>query len=112
PGALAPDQVQADSRSLAYAVDEESAPEPEPADALVVNSAPSSTTLDSMGRAWNSPISPYGTETAAGQDPMTASGALLGDLDGESAGSAGFGLRGSGRGGGGTGEGAIGLGGL
>ncbi len=60
--------------------------------------------------AWNSPTSPYGADTALGNDPMSALGALMGDQIGENFGFGGLGLRGTGRGGGGTGEGTIGLG--
>jgi len=60
--------------------------------------------------AWNSPTSPYGRDTALGQDPMSALGALMGDQIGSNFGFGGLGLRGTGRGGGGTGEGTIGLG--
>lgn len=60
--------------------------------------------------SWNSPTSPYGRETALGNDPMSALGALLGDQIGSNFGFGGLGLRGTGRGGGGTGEGTIGLG--
>jgi TonB family protein len=60
--------------------------------------------------AWNSPTSPYGRETALGNDPMSALGALMGDQIGSNFGFGGLGLRGTGRGGGGTGEGTIGLG--
>lgn len=60
--------------------------------------------------AWNSPTSPYGRDTALGNDPMSALGALMGDQIGSNFGFGGLGLRGTGRGGGGTGEGTIGLG--
>jgi TonB family protein len=60
--------------------------------------------------AWNSPTSPYGRDTALGNDPMSALGALMGDQIGANFGFGGLGLRGTGRGGGGTGEGTIGLG--
>ena len=60
--------------------------------------------------AWNSPTSPFGRDTALGNDPMSALGALMGDQIGENFGFGGLGLRGTGRGGGGTGEGTIGLG--
>ncbi|MDD9971570.1 MAG: TonB family protein, partial [Myxococcales bacterium] len=60
--------------------------------------------------AFNSPTSPYGAETALGNDPMSALGALMGDQIGGNFGFGGLGLRGTGRGGGGTGEGTIGLG--
>lgn len=60
--------------------------------------------------AWNSPTSPYGADTALGNDPMSALGALMGDQIGGNFGFGGLGLRGTGRGGGGTGEGTIGLG--
>ncbi|MEM6962478.1 MAG: AgmX/PglI C-terminal domain-containing protein, partial [Myxococcota bacterium] len=67
-------------------------------------------TLASMTGAWNSPTSPFGRDTALGNDPMSAMGALMGDQIGENFGFGGLGLRGTGRGGGGTGEGTIGLG--
>lgn len=60
--------------------------------------------------AWNSPTSPYGRDSALGNDPMSALGALMGDQIGSNFGFGGLGLRGTGRGGGGTGEGTIGLG--
>jgi hypothetical protein len=69
-------------------------------------------TLQAMTGAWNSPTSPYGRDTALGNDPMSAMGALMGDQIGENFGFGGLGLRGTGRGGGGTGEGTIGLGNL
>lgn len=62
--------------------------------------------------AWNSPTSPFGRDSALGNDPMSALGALMGDQIGENFGFGGLGLRGTGRGGGGTGEGTIGLGNL
>ncbi|QQR88832.1 MAG: AgmX/PglI C-terminal domain-containing protein [Myxococcales bacterium] len=62
--------------------------------------------------AWNSPTSPYGRDTALGNDPMSALGAMMGDQIGENFGFRGLGLRGTGRGGGGTGQGTIGLGNL
>ncbi len=67
-------------------------------------------TLRAMSGSWNSPTSPYGQDTALGNDPMSALGALMGDQIGENFGFGGLGLRGTGRGGGGTGEGTIGLG--
>jgi hypothetical protein len=60
--------------------------------------------------AWNSPTSPYGKDSALGNDAMSALGALMGDQVGSNFGFGGLGLRGTGRGGGGTGEGTIGLG--
>ena len=69
-------------------------------------------TLRAMTGAWNSPTSPFGRDTALGNDPMSALGALMGDQIGENFGFGGLGLRGTGRGGGGTGEGTIGLGNL
>ncbi len=60
--------------------------------------------------SWNSPTSPYGSDTAVGEDPMSAMGALMGDEVGDNFGFGGLGLRGTGRGGGGGGEGTIGLG--
>lgn len=62
--------------------------------------------------AWNSPTSPFGRDSALGNDAMSALGALMGDQIGENFGFGGLGLRGTGRGGGGTGEGTIGLGSL
>lgn len=56
------------------------------------------------------PPAPYGADTALGNDPMKALGALMGDQVGEDFGFGGLGLRGKSRGGGGTGEGTIGLG--
>lgn len=52
----------------------------------------------------------FGSDTALGNDPMGALGALMGDSIGESFGFGGLGLSGTGMGGGGTGEGTIGLG--
>lgn len=66
--------------------------------------------LQAMAGAWNSPTSPYGQDSALGNDPMSALGALMGDQIGGNFGFGGLGLRGTGRGGGGTGEGTIGLG--
>ena len=68
--------------------------------------------LQQMTGAVNSPTSPFGRDTALGNDPMSALGALMGDQIGENFGFGGLGLRGTGRGGGGTGEGTIGLGNL
>jgi len=74
--------------------------------------------LRSLNGSWNSPTSPYGSDTATGgtealgNDPMSAIGALAGDEIGSNFGFGGLGLRGTGRGGGGTGEGTIGLGNL
>ncbi|MFW6067331.1 MAG: TonB family protein, partial [Myxococcota bacterium] len=69
-------------------------------------------TLKAMSGSWNSPTSPFGKDTALGNDAMSAMGALMGDQAGENFGFGGLGLRGTGRGGGGTGEGTIGLGNL
>lgn len=69
-------------------------------------------TLQAMTGSFNSPTSPFGVDTALGNDPMSALGALMGDQIGENFGFGGLGLRGTGRGGGGTGEGTIGLGNL
>ena len=68
--------------------------------------------LRATSGAWDSPTSPYGRDTALGNDPMSALGALMGSQIGENFGFGGLGLRGTGRGGGGTGEGTIGLGNL
>ncbi|MCB9667397.1 MAG: AgmX/PglI C-terminal domain-containing protein [Myxococcales bacterium] len=68
--------------------------------------------LQASTGAWNSPTSPYGRDTALGNDPMSALGAMMGDQIGENFGFRGLGLRGTGRGGGGTGQGTIGLGSL
>ncbi len=54
----------------------------------------------------------FGTDSALGNDPMSALGSLMGDQVGSNYGFGGLGLRGTGRGGGGTGEGTIGLGNL
>ncbi len=67
-------------------------------------------TLAQMTGSFNSPTSPFGRDTALGNDPMSAMGALMGDQIGDNFGFGGLGLRGTGRGGGGTGEGTIGLG--
>lgn len=60
----------------------------------------------------NAPTSPFGRDTALGNDPENALGALMGNQIGDNFGYGGLGLRGTGRGGGGTGEGTIGLGNL
>jgi TonB family protein len=60
--------------------------------------------------SWSSPTSPYGRETALGNDPASALGALLGDQIGLNAGFGGLGPRGVGHGGGGHAEGSIGIG--
>ncbi len=66
--------------------------------------------LQATTGAFNSPTSPFGRDSALGNDPMSALGALMGDQIGANFGFGGLGLRGTGRGGGGTGEGTIGLG--
>jgi TonB family protein len=66
--------------------------------------------LAQMTGSFNAPTSPFGADTALGNDPMSAMGALMGDQIGSNFGFGGLGLRGTGRGGGGTGEGTIGLG--
>lgn len=58
------------------------------------------------------PTSPFGQDSALGNDPENALGALMGNQIGDNFGYGGLGLRGTGRGGGGTGEGTIGLGNL
>lgn len=63
--------------------------------------------LKSSVGSWNSPTSPYGRDTALGNDPMSALGALTGDKIGASFGFGALGIRGTGRGGGGTGSGTI-----
>lgn len=68
--------------------------------------------LSAITGSINAPTSPFGRDTALGNDPMSALGALMGDQIGENAGFGGLGLRGTGSGGGGTGEGTIGLGNL
>jgi len=68
--------------------------------------------LRSSTGSWNAPTSPYGRDTAMGNDAENALGALMGNQLGENFGYGGLGLRGTGRGGGGTGEGTIGLGNL
>lgn len=60
----------------------------------------------------NAPTSPFGQDSALGNDPESALGALMGNQIGDNFGYGGLGLRGTGRGGGGTGEGTIGLGNL
>ena len=66
-----------------------------------------------QGGSWNSPTSPYGQDTALGNDAPDTLGGLMGDQIGENFGFGGLGLRGTGRGGGGGGEeGTIGLGNL
>ncbi len=56
------------------------------------------------------PTSPFGANTAMGNDPENALGALMGSQIGDNFGYGGLGLRGTGRGGGGDGRGTIGLG--
>jgi TonB family protein len=56
------------------------------------------------------PTSPFGADTAIGNDPENALGALMGSQIGDNFGYGGLGLRGTGRGGGGDGRGTIGLG--
>ena len=68
--------------------------------------------LSAITGSLNAPTSPFGRDTALGNDPMSAIGALMGDSIGENQGWGGLGLRGTGSGGGGTGEGTIGLGNL
>lgn len=64
--------------------------------------------VSSMVGSWNGPSSPYGADSAAGQDSLNAMGALMGDQIGSNYGFGGLGLRGTGRGGGGTGTGTLG----
>lgn len=66
-------------------------------------------TLAAMQGSFNAPTSPFGRETALGNDPANALGALMGDNIGGNFGFGGLGLRGTGIGAGGTGEGTIGL---
>jgi len=66
--------------------------------------------LQAVTGSWNAPTSPYGRDTALGQDEMSALGALMGEQTGENFGFNGLGVRGTGHGGGGTGEGTVGLG--
>jgi hypothetical protein len=58
----------------------------------------------------SAPTSPFGQLAAAGRDPESHLGALMGHQIGDARGLNGLGLRGTGRGGGGHGEGTIGLG--
>ena len=58
----------------------------------------------------NAPVSPFGADTALGQDPENALGALLGDRFGENFGYGGLGVHGTGRGGGRDGRDTIGVG--
>ncbi|MEM9069499.1 MAG: AgmX/PglI C-terminal domain-containing protein [Myxococcota bacterium] len=67
-------------------------------------------TLRTMAGSWNAPTSPFGRETALGDDPMNALGALMGDQIGANQGFGGLGLHGTGRGAGGLGRGTIGVG--
>ena len=62
----------------------------------------------------NAPTSPFGVETANGNDPESALGALMSSRSDNRYGilGPGHGVAGSGRGGGGTGQGTIGLGNL
>jgi TonB family protein len=62
-------------------------------------------------RDWGAPTSPFGG-VARGSDPVSAIGALMGDVPGASHGYGGFGMTGAGRGGGSDGEGTIGVGSL
>ncbi|HJL04437.1 MAG TPA: TonB family protein [Polyangiaceae bacterium LLY-WYZ-15_(1-7)] len=66
-------------------------------------------TLRTVAGSWNTPTSPFGRETALGQDPMSYLGALMGSQPGENHGLGGLGLRGTGRGAGGDGLGTVGL---
>jgi TonB family protein len=65
--------------------------------------------LAQMSGAWNEPTSPYGRDTALGNDPVSALGAIMGDNIGNNFGFGGLGLTGTGRGGGGDGRGTYGL---
>jgi TonB family protein len=56
------------------------------------------------------PTSPFGRDTALGNDAQSALGALMGDQVGANFGFGGLGAKGAGRGGGGTAEGTIGVG--
>ena len=112
-------------RALERSAGAAAAPQPSPAEPMPADypddgiataearrerAAPAPGAFDTTTGAWNSPTSPYGADTAAGEDPMAATGALMGDEIGDNFGFGGLGLRGTGRGGGGTGEGTIGLG--
>ncbi len=66
-------------------------------------------TLRTMVGTWNTPTSPFGRESALGQDPMNALGHLMGSDIGDAFGFGGLGPVGTGRGAGGTGQGTIGL---
>jgi hypothetical protein len=65
--------------------------------------------LAQMSGAWDQPTSPFGRETALGNDPANAIGAIMGDQIGNNFGFGGLGLTGTGRGGGGDGLGTYGL---
>jgi len=60
--------------------------------------------------ASNQPTSPFGRDTALGNDAQSALGALLGDQVGANFGFGGLGAKGTGHGGGGNAEGTIGVG--
>ncbi|MCK9460524.1 MAG: AgmX/PglI C-terminal domain-containing protein [Proteobacteria bacterium] len=60
--------------------------------------------------AANAPVSPFGADSAFGQDPENALGDLMGNRFGDSFGYGGLGVHGTGRGGGGDGTETIGVG--
>ncbi len=59
---------------------------------------------------WNVPTSPYGADTPSGNDAFDAIGELMGEVQGDSFGHFGLGMRGTGRGAGGDGQGTYGVG--
>lgn len=61
---------------------------------------------------FDGPTSPFGADSALGNDPMSALGHMMGDQIGGNFGFGGLGMRGTGRGGGGVGQGTIGSGAL
>jgi len=63
-----------------------------------------------LDQSLSMPTSPFGRDSALGNDAESALGALMGSQIGPNFGFGGLGLIGTGEGGGGTGEGTIGLG--
>lgn len=66
--------------------------------------------LSVLSQSLDMPTSPFGRETALGNDAQNALGSLMGTQIGPNFGFGGLGMSGTGEGGGGTGEGTIGLG--
>ncbi len=68
--------------------------------------------LNAMLGSWDAPTSPFGADSAHGNDALNAMGALMGDQIAGNFGAGGLGMLGTGRGAGGFGLGTVGLGGL